>query len=60
MILYNSHACNKRMPNLFFPYFFLDSATKTFEPQVNTPALSSFVIIAFIFSLLLVRINQVR
>ncbi len=34
--------------------------SQTFEPQVNTPALSAFVIIAVVFSLLQFRINQVR
>jgi len=32
----------------------------TFEPQVNTPALSSFLFISIIFSLLQIRINRVR
>mmetsp|Transcript_27260 Transcript_27260/g.41017 ORF Transcript_27260/g.41017 Transcript_27260/m.41017 type:complete len:326 (-) Transcript_27260:18-995(-) len=32
----------------------------TFEPQVNTPALFSFAIIAVVFSLLQIRINSVR
>lgn len=33
---------------------------QTFEPQVNTPALSAFLIIAIVFSLLQFRINSVR
>lgn len=33
---------------------------QTFEPQVNTPALSAFLVIAVVFSLLQLRINSVR
>jgi hypothetical protein len=33
---------------------------KIFEPQVNLPALSAFLIIAIVFTLLQIRINSVR
>lgn len=38
----------------------VQSAAQTFEPQVNTPALSAFLLIAIVFSLLQLRINSVR
>jgi len=37
-----------------------EQMSQTFEPQVNTPALFSFLVIAIVFSLLQLRINQVR
>lgn len=37
-----------------------EPAAQTFEPQVNTPALFSFAIIAVVFTLLQIRINSVR
>lgn len=39
---------------------FTEIPQTTFEPQVNTPALSSFLFISIIFSLLQIRINRVR
>jgi len=38
----------------------VQTASQSFEPQVNTPALSAFLIIAVVFSLLQLRINSVR
>jgi heme/copper-type cytochrome/quinol oxidase subunit 4 len=38
----------------------VQTASQTFEPQVNTPALSAFLIIAVVFSLLQFRINKER
>lgn len=38
----------------------LQTASQTFEPQVNVPALSAFLVIAVVFGLLQLRINSVR
>ena len=47
--------------HVFFFYFLqAEPAAQTFEPQVNTPALFSFAIIAVVFTLLQIRINSVR